>query len=128
MSNMDQIEIQRTPGSANDVTILTLKGPLTMSTLFDFQAAIRQPGLTSTIIDFTEVPYIDSAGLGQVLSHWAHTQRIGAKFAAVGIGDRLRVLLEMTKVNTLLPIYPTVSDAERAFSHVAGSTSAAATK
>jgi len=115
---MDEIQIQRTPGSTNDVTILTLTGPLTISTLFDFQTAVRQPDLRSTIIDFAGVPYIDSAGLGIVLSHWAHTQRIGAKFAAVGISERVRVLLEMTGVAKILPSYPAVADAEHAFASI----------
>jgi anti-anti-sigma factor len=65
------------------------------------------------------VPYIDSAGLGVVLSHWAHTQRIGAKFAVVAMPDRVRVLLQMTKVDTLLPIFPTAADAERSFADAA---------
>ncbi len=116
MLPMDQIQIVRTPGSASDVTVLTLQGPLTLGTLFDFQTAVRDPELKGTIIDFSGVPYIDSAGLGMVLSHWAHTQRIGAKFAAVAISERVQVLLEMTGVNKLLPMYPTVADAERAFS------------
>jgi anti-anti-sigma factor len=129
MLPMDEIQIQRTPGSgsgsSSDVTIFTLTGPLTIATLFDFQTAIRQPDLKSTIIDFSGVPYVDSAGLGIVLSHWAHTQRIGVKFAAVGISDRVRVLLEMTGVSKLLPQYPTAADAERAFSGVTKSPSVA---
>jgi len=112
---MDQIQIQRSAGSTPDVTIFSLTGPLTISTLFDFQTAVRQPDLKSTIIDFSGVPYVDSAGLGIVLSHWAHTQRIGVKFAVVGISDRVKVLLDMTGVANLLPSYPTVADAERAF-------------
>ena len=106
MLPMDEIQIQRTPGSASDVSILSLTGPLTIATLFDFQTAIRQPDLKSTIIDFSGVPYIDSAGFGIVLSHWAHTQRIGVKFAAVGISERVKVLLDMTGVSKLLPAYP----------------------
>ena len=119
MLPMDELQIQRTSGSASDVTILTLIGPLTITTLFDFQTAVRQPDVKSTIIDFSKVPYIDSAGLGIVLSHWAHTQRIGVKFATVGISERVRVLLEMTGVSKILPSYPSVADAEKAFSNAA---------
>jgi anti-anti-sigma factor len=125
MLPMDEIQIQRTPGSASDVSILSLTGPLTMATLFDFQTAIRQPDLKSTIIDFSGVPYIDSAGLGLVLSHWAHTQRIGVKFGAVGISERVQVLLDMTGVSKLLPQYPSVAEAERAFSGVTNSSTVA---
>jgi anti-anti-sigma factor len=116
MLPMDEIQIQRTSGCAPDVTILTLQGPLTMATLFDFQTAVRQPDVKTTIIDFSGVPFMDSAGLGIVLSHWAHTQRIGAKFAAVGVSERVMVLLEMTGVAKLLPCYATCADAELAFS------------
>ena len=116
MLPMDEIQIQRTPGSGTDVSILTLTGPLTIATLFDFQTALREPDLKSTIIDFSAVPYMDSAGLGVVLSHWAHTQRHGSKFALVAMSDKVRVLLEMTGVAKLLPMYSTVADAERAFS------------
>lgn len=121
MLRMDELQIQRSVGSASDVTILTLSGPLTLATLFDFQAALRQPDLKSTILDFSGVPYMDSAGLGIVLSHWAHTQRIGVKFAAVAISERVQVLLEMTGVNQILPSFPTVADAEHSFASQNGS-------
>src|SRR5580692_3717021 len=113
---MDQLQIQPIPGSLPDVTILALQGPLTIGTVFEFQAVTRQPDLKSTIIDFSGVPYMDSVGLGALLSHWAHSQRIGVKFAAVAISDRVRVLLDMSKVSTILPSFPTVADAEREFS------------
>jgi anti-anti-sigma factor len=114
MLPMDEIQITRTPGSASDVTIFTLKGPLTISTLFDFRTAVHQPDVKSAIIDFSGVPYMDSAGLGVVLSYWAHTQRIEVKFALAAVSDRVKVLMGMTKVDTLLPMYPTVADAEKA--------------
>jgi anti-sigma B factor antagonist len=125
MLPMDEIRIERRSGAGNDVSILTLTGPLTISTLFDFQTAIRRPDLKSTILDFTGVPYMDSAGLGIVLSHWAHTQRIGVKFATVGISERVGVLLEMTGVAKLLPSYATIAEAEQAFSSATSSPSAA---
>jgi anti-anti-sigma factor len=115
---MDQLQIQPMPGSLPDVTILALEGPLTIGTVFEFQNAVRQPDLKSTIIDFSAVPYMDSVGLGSLLSHWAHTQRIGVHFAAVGISDRVRVLLDMSRVSTILPMFSSVADAEREFSSV----------
>ncbi len=125
MLPMDELQIQRSAGSSSEVTILTLNGPLTIATLFDLQAAVRQPDLKNTIIDFAGVPYMDSAGLGIVLSHWAHTQRIGTKFAIVAMSERVGVLLEMTGVSKLLPFYATAGDAERAFSGATNSSSKA---
>jgi anti-anti-sigma factor len=121
---MEKLNIVRTAGARSDITILRLQGPLTLQTLFDFQNVIRQPGIGSTIIDLSEVPYIDSAGLGVILSHWAHTQRTGDKFAIAGISERVQVLFDLTKVNALLPCFATAGEAEQSFS--AGSATASA--
>ena len=121
---MEKIEIVRTTGAGGDTTILRLQGPLTLQTLFDFQSAIREPGIGDTIVDLTGVPYIDSAGLGAILCHWAHTQRTGKKFAVAGICERVQVLFNLTKVSTLLPSFTTVQEAEQSFSASSGSASA----
>lgn len=121
---MEKIAIVRTTGAGGDTTILRLQGPLTLQTLFDFQSAIREPGIGDTIVDLTGVPYIDSAGLGAILSHWAHTQRTGKKLAVAGICERVQVLFNLTKVSTLLPSFTTVQEAEQSFSASSGSASA----
>jgi anti-anti-sigma factor len=113
---MEQIEIVRSEGAQSETTILRLQGPLTLQTLFDFQNAIREPGIADTIVDLTGVPYIDSAGLGVILSHWAHTQRHGQKFAVAGSCERVQVLFNLTKINTLLPCFATANEAEQSFS------------
>ncbi len=58
---------------------------------------------------------MDSAGLGTLLSHWAHTQRVPAKFAVTGVSARIAVLLEVTKVNTVLPMFKTAEEADLTF-------------
>ena len=112
---MENLEIRRTAGAGGETTILRIHGPLTLATLFDFQNAVRQPDLKNTILDLTEVPYIDSAGLGVILSAWAHSQRIGCKFALAGIRERIETLLDITKIKAMLPSFATVEEAERNF-------------
>ena len=102
-------------GATGTTHILRLKGPLTISTLFGLQAALRDTGNADTVIDVTDVPYMDSAGLGTLLSHWAHTQHVSAKFAVTGVSPRIAVLLEVTKVNTVLPMFATAEEADLSF-------------
>lgn len=109
------MEIARDTGSTGTTAILRLQGPLTISTLFSLQDLLREIGSIDTVIDVTDVPYIDSAGLGTILSHWAHTQRTGHKFAMTGVSPRIDVLLEITKVNTVLPMFKTAEEADRSF-------------
>lgn len=109
------MEIAREGGATGTTRILRLKGPLTLTTLFMLQDALREVGDADTVIDVTDVPYMDSAGLGTLLSHWAHTQRLGKKFAVTGVNSRIGVLLEVTKVNTVLPMFATPEEADRNF-------------
>jgi anti-sigma B factor antagonist len=112
---MEQMEVVRDLGSTGTTTILRLKGPLTLSTLFLLQDTLREIPNVDTVIDVSEVPYIDSAGLGTILSRWSHTQRNGHKFALTGVSPRIEVLLEITKVNTVLPMFKTAEEADRNF-------------
>lgn len=112
---MDTMEIVREQGATGTTAILRLNGPLTLTTLFKLQDALKEIGGLDTVIDVTDTPYIDSAGLGTILSHWAHTQRTGHKFAMTGVSPRIEVLLEITKVNTVLPMFKTAEEADRSF-------------
>jgi len=112
---MDTLEIQHATGFRPKTTILRLNGALTLATLFDFQDTLRKPGLEDTIIDLSEVPYMDSAGLGAILSHWAHTQRNKFHFAVAGPNDRVKSVFDMTKVTSVLPIFVSAEEAEQSF-------------
>src|ERR1700724_432574 len=112
---MEQMEVAREFGATGSTTILRLKGPLTLSTLFLLQDTLREIPNVDTVIDVSEVPYIDSAGLGTILGRWSHAQRTGHKFALTGVNPRIEVLLEITKVDRVLPMFKTAEDADRNF-------------
>jgi anti-anti-sigma factor len=112
---MEEMVVVRETGASGSTEILRLKGPLTLATLFVLQEKLREIPGTDTVIDVTETPYIDSAGLGTILSHWSHTQRHGKKFALTGVSQRIGVLLEITKVNTVLPMFKTAEEADADF-------------
>jgi anti-sigma B factor antagonist len=109
---MDKCEIKPAK-SANGTSVLHLSGPLTLNTLFEFQdiARTQQPG--GLIIELSEVPYMDSAGLGAILSAYASCQRHGRKFALASVSERVMSLLRVTKVDSLVPQYETVEAAEK---------------
>jgi anti-anti-sigma factor len=112
---MEEMEVVRELGATGSTTIFRLKGPLTITTLFGLQDQLREMPDVDTVIDVSEAPYIDSAGLGTILSRWSHTQRTGHKFAMTGVSPRIEVLLEITKVNTVLPMFRTAEEADQAF-------------
>jgi anti-anti-sigma factor len=52
---------------------------------------------TLHILDLTDVPYIDSAGLGLIVSHYVRCQAREVRLVAAGVNSRVVQLLEMTR-------------------------------
>ncbi|HTT61768.1 MAG TPA: STAS domain-containing protein [Bryobacteraceae bacterium] len=107
---MSELEIQvgERPGGGR---LLTLRGPLTLNTLFEFMAVLRQDH-TDLIIDLSAVPFMDSAGLGAILGGFASCQRNGHRFALVNTPQRVMTLLQVSRVDTLLPLFASLEAAE----------------
>lgn len=110
LENQD-LEIDLTVTAAG-VRIISLRGVLTLGTLFEFQQAARNEMTRPVIVDLTGVPYMDSAGLGALISVYASCQRMEIGFAIVGVAERVRTLMQVTRVENLLPSFPTLSEAE----------------
>src|SRR5258708_3292069 len=108
---MVTLEIVRTAGRTAGVTILQLKGPFTIGTLFRFQEVLREPEIGTVVLDLNNVTRIDSAALGALLAHWAHTRRNRQAMAIAGMSSRVRSIFEITRTDRLLPIFETIEDA-----------------
>jgi anti-sigma B factor antagonist len=106
-----KIEIVDSPKGAS---VLRLTGPLTLRTLFDFQDASRREVSKPVIVDITNVPYMDSAGLGAVISIFASCQRTKRGFAITGLSERIRTLFEVTHCDGLLPCFDSIDAADAA--------------
>lgn len=119
MPAMDTMTIEREPGSSSDITIFHLKGAFVLGTMFELQNALREPDVKGVIIDLSGVPYIDSAGLGVLLSQWSHARRGGFHYALVGMSPRVHTIFEITHTDTVLPIFATRADAEAALAKAA---------
>jgi len=65
--------------------------------LFQFQSAIRAKDANALIIDFTAVPYIDSAGIGAFGGAYFTHNKDGRSLALVGVSDRIHAALQVTR-------------------------------
>ena len=103
-----------TQDSASGAKILKLIGPLTIQTLFDFQNVVRQEASQPIILDLSQVAYMDSAGLGCVVSAFTSCQRSHRAFAITGVAERIKSLFAITRVDGLLPCFDSLEAAEAA--------------
>ena len=110
-----QIE-QRTVG---DVTIIDLKGKMTLGEgdelLRDKVNSLIQQGLKKLVLNLAEVPYIDSAGLGEIVRTYTTVSRQGGHLKLLNLTKRITDLLSITKLLTVFETFVNVNDAVRSF-------------
>ena len=111
----ESLTIETSPGVGADTVVLRLQGPLTLSTLFSLQDELRAYAARLTILEMSGVPYIDSAGLGTILMHYVSAEKNGRRLVLAGVSDRVKSLIQMTKVDSVLSIFPSVQAAEQGF-------------
>ena len=99
-------------GKSDGTMILKLVGPLTISTMFGFQNEFRAATPKAMIVDLSETPYMDSAGLGLIMNYYVAAADHGRKLLLAGVNERVKALCEMTKVQSVLTSFPTVEAAE----------------
>src|SRR5437763_17016863 len=92
--------------------VLVLSGPLTAGNGAIFQNAMRREDPAETVIlDLSDVPYIDSAGLGMLVSAFVSRQKTGRKIILSGINPRVQNLFEITRMQDLFLIFPSPEEA-----------------
>lgn len=113
MANDEPLSIERSAGKTPDSIIFKLTGPVTLRNLFGFQDELRSaPPPAVTILDFSGVPYMDSAGMGAVINHFVHCRNKGGRMIAAGVCCRALELFKLTKVDTIIQMAETVEAAE----------------
>lgn len=93
----ENLAIEELSASAGQ-RILRLTGPLVLNSFFAFQTLIREDETEMLILDFSAVPYIDSAGIGAMVTAYVHRQKAGRNMLLVGVQPRIRTALQVTKV------------------------------
>lgn len=73
----------------------------------------KRPAL---LVDFTEVTYIDSAGLATLVEYVQRTIGHGGRVALGGVNERLRTIFDIARLDQVFAIHPTVADAKAALS------------
>jgi len=94
--------------------ILSLKGPLTIGTVFKFQDALRSESSPVLIVDFTGVPFIDTSGLSALVVAHIGARKSDRRILFAAFNSQARAVIELTHLNRLFSTYYTIQDAETA--------------
>jgi anti-sigma B factor antagonist len=111
-----QIE-ERTVGT---VTILDLKGKLILgdgdAQLKDKVHSLVSQGIKQVVLNLGEVPYIDSAGIGEIVRTHTTMSRGGGSLKLLNVTKRIHELLVITKLVTIFDTFDSETEALRSFS------------
>jgi anti-sigma B factor antagonist len=103
----------------DDVTILDLKGKMTLGEgdelLKDKINSLASQGHKKLILNLEAVPYIDSAGLGEIVRTYTSISRQGGKLKLLNVSKRIYDLLVITKLVTIFDSYEDENEAVRSF-------------
>ena len=106
--------------SAGDVTVLDLKGRMTMGEgdelLKDKVNSLILQGRKKLVLNLADVPYVDSAGLGEIVRTYTTVTKQGGSLKLANLTTRITDLLSITKLLTVFDTYDSEADAVRSFS------------
>jgi anti-sigma B factor antagonist len=107
---------ERTSG---DVKILDLQGRLTLGEgdelLKDKINSLLLQGYRKLILNLESVPYIDSAGLGEIVRTYTTVSRQGGNLKLLHLTKRIEDLLAITKLLTVFETYDSENEAVSSF-------------
>jgi anti-sigma B factor antagonist len=106
--------------SNGDVMVLDLKGKITLGEgdelLKDKVNSLVNQGHRKIVLNLAEVPYLDSAGLGEVVRAYTTVSRQGGSLKLLNLTKRITDLLSITKLLTVFDTFDTENEAIRSFS------------
>jgi anti-sigma B factor antagonist len=103
-----------------DVVVLDLTGKLTIGEgdelLKERISNLIQQGHRNLLLNLEGVPYVDSAGLGEIVRTYTTVSRQGGKLKLVNLTKRITDLLAITKLLTVFETYESEDEAVKSFS------------
>ena len=103
----------------NDVTILELEGNLALEGNAQFRKRVTgaiDAGARKLIVNMARVPYMDSSGLGELISCYTTLQRLSGRIKLLHLSDRLQHLLVITKLISVFETFDSEPAAVASFS------------
>ncbi len=102
------------------VMILDLKGKLTIGEdvelVKDKINSLIQQGEKKLLLNLAEVPYVDSAGLGEIVRTYTTVNRQGGSLKLLHLTNRIEDLLAITKRLTVFDTFDSEQEAISSFS------------
>ena len=102
-----------------DVSVLDISGRITLgegsSALRDALRDVVSKGQKKILLNLGEVSYIDSSGIGELVSGFTTVTNSGGQLRLLGLNKRVKDLLQITKLYTVFDVHEDEASAVRSF-------------
>jgi anti-sigma B factor antagonist len=114
---LQELTVERYAGVTDEQRVLLIRGPLTIETTPQFERAVRHEVAETMILDLSDVPYIDSVGLGSLVATYVSHQKAGRCLVLTGVTPRVMKVLKITNVHNFFMTFPTTWEAVEAMAN-----------
>jgi anti-anti-sigma factor len=90
-----------------EAAILRIEGDITSASEPDLMAAYGLAvanGATAVVLDFTRLQYMNSGGIGLLVTVLVRAQRAGGRLVATGLSEHYRQIFELTRLDEAIEI------------------------
>ena len=106
--------------AVGDVVVLDVKGRITLGdgdeVLKDKVNAVVTAGKKKILLNLADVPYVDSAGLGEIVRTYTTVSRQGGSLKLLNLTKPISDLLAITKLLTVFETFDSEPEAVKSFS------------
>src|SRR5271155_2972850 len=113
------MSVKLTTRQVGDVTVIDVAGRITLgegaSTLRDELRDLVKKDQKNILLNLSDVTYIDSSGIGELVSAYTSITNQGGRLKLLGLTNRVKDLLQITKLYTVFDVHEDEAHAVRSF-------------
>jgi anti-sigma B factor antagonist len=113
------VSVKLTTRQVGEVTVVDAVGRITLgegaSTFRDTLRDLAGAGKKKLLLNLAEVSYIDSSGIGEMVSGFTTVTNLGGQVKLLNLTKRVKDLLQITKLYTVFEVFEDEAAAVRSF-------------
>jgi len=113
------VSVKLTTRQVGDVTVVDAVGRITLgegaSTFRDSIRDLAASGHKKLLLNLADVSYIDSSGIGELVSGFTTVTNSGGQLKLLNLNKRVKDLLQITKLYTVFDVHEDEAGAIRSF-------------
>jgi anti-sigma B factor antagonist len=113
------VSVKLNTRQVGDVSVIDVSGRITLgegsSTLRDALRELAGKGQKKILLNLGEVSYIDSSGIGELVSGFTSVTNSGGQLKLLNLTKRVKDLLQITKLYTVFDVHESEASAVRSF-------------